>query len=334
METCHGIAGLLEPRLVAAVGDDWREVLVVDDDRAMLQLLSAILVGAGYEVALANDGEQAIECIEASPPDFLITDWKMPRVDGIELCRRVRRLELPKYLYTILITARTEMRHMVEAISAGADDFLPKPIRAGELLCRMQAGTRILDRERRLAWLTHHDPLTGILARRSFFAELDRQWVRSVKEGWPLACVMMDVDFFKRINDEYGHVAGDEALKAVAGLLSDSSCKRCRVGRYGGEEFCVSLADAAEQDALAWAEQRRARIASASVVVNSSVVRLTASFGVAERTGDTATPAQMLDRADQALGAAKRLGRNRVVRYSADERIACAERAAPAGGQR
>jgi diguanylate cyclase (GGDEF)-like protein len=128
---------------------------------------------------------------------------------------------------------------------------------------------------------------------------------------------MMDIDFFKRINDEHGHLAGDDALKAVAGFLSDPCGQPCRVGRYGGEEFCVSLTDASEQHAFAWAEERRARIASASVAANSSIVRLTASFGVAERASDTESPSQMLDRADQALRAAKRLGRNRVMRYSA-----------------
>ena len=317
METGNGITALLEPRLDAAVRDNWREVLVVDDDQAMLRIVSAILQGAGYEVAVANDGEQAMECIEASPPDFLITDWKMPRVDGIQLCRWVRQIELPRYVYTILITGRTEIHHMVEAISAGADDFLTKPIRPGELLCRMQAGTRILDRERRLAWLTRHDPLTGILARRSFFAEFDGQWASSVKGGRPLACVMMDVDFFKRVNDEHGHLAGDEALKAVARLFSDSSGKRCRACRYGGEEFAAYLTDTTEEDAFAWADECRSRIASASMAASGSMVQVTASFGVAERIGDTESPAQMLDRADQALRAAKRFGRNRVVRYSA-----------------
>lgn len=316
VETGHGIAAFLEPQFDGSAGSTWREVLVVDDDPAMLRLLSAILQGAGYEVAVANDGEQAMECIEASPPDFLITDWKMPRVDGVQLCRWIRQIELPRYVYTILVTGRTETRHQVEAISAGADDFLSKPIRPGELLCRMQAGTRILDRERRLAWLTHHDPLTGLLARRSFFAELDGQWSRSVKEGWPLACVMMDVDLFKKINDRHGHLAGDEALRAVARLLGEASGEKCLVGRYGGEEFCAALAEASEDDAFAWAEERRARIASAEVLSNGSTIQVTASFGVAQRTGDTESVAQMLDRADQALLAAKSLGRNRVIRHS------------------
>jgi diguanylate cyclase (GGDEF)-like protein len=314
--TVKGVSAFLGPQLGMTMPEHWRDVLVVDDDPAILRLSSAILEGAGYEVVVASDGEQAMECIQASPPDFLITDWKMPGVDGIELCRWVRRIELPRYLYIILFTSRTETRHMVEAIAAGADDFFSKPIQPGELLCRMQAGQRILERERRLAWLARYDQLTEVLSRRSFFSELDRRWSRSASEGWPLACGMVDVDCFKQVNDAYGHLIGDETLRAIARILSECAGSVDCVGRYGGEEFCFLLQNSTEQDAWAWAEACRVKIASTPVVTSGPTLQVTASFGVSERASPLENGSQMLDRADQALLAAKRSGKNRVVTSS------------------
>jgi two-component system, cell cycle response regulator len=314
VSTAKGINEFLGPQADAITRETVREVLVVDDDPAILRLMVVILGKAGYEVAVANDGQQAIDCILASPPDFLITDWKMPGVDGIELCRWVRQIDSAKYTYIILFTGRTETRHMVEAISAGADDFFSKPICPGELLSRMQAGLRILERERRLTWLTRYDQLTELLARRSFFVEYDKEWSRSVSEDRPLACVMVDVDCFKRINDEHGHVIGDATLKAIARVLAECSGNRGYACRYGGEEFCVLLPDATEHDAYAWAEDCRSKIASSPVVTSGPILQVTASFGVAERTIATKAPGEMLDRADQALLVAKRRGKNRVVR--------------------
>jgi two-component system, cell cycle response regulator len=314
VSTTVGVCAFLGPQPETTSREGWREVLVVDDDPAILRLTAAILEGAGYSVTVTTDGEQAMECIQASPPDFLITDWKMPGVDGIELCKWVRQLELSKYIYILVFTARTETRHMVEAISAGADDFFSKPVRPGELLSRMQAGLRILERERRLTWLTRFDHLTEVLARSCFFAELDGQWERSVSEGRPLACVMVNVDDFKRVNDAYGHLIGDEALKAVARVLSDCAGNYGCVGRYGGEEFCVVLPNATEDDAWAWTEGCRAKLASTTVAIRGAVLEVTASFGISERSNAADTPNHMLDRADQSLLMAKRRGKNCVFR--------------------
>jgi two-component system, cell cycle response regulator len=310
-----GLSAFLGTQPDAAARGSWREVLVVDDDPSILRLTAAILESAGYCVTATSSGEQAMECIQASPPDFLVSDWKMPGVDGIELCKWVRQLELAKYIYVLIFTSRTETRHMVEAISAGADDFFSKPIRPGELLSRIQAGQRILERERRLTWLTRFDHLTEVLSRSSFFAELDGNWERSVNEGRPMACAMVDVDDFKQINDAHGHLIGDETLKSVARILSQCAGSRACVGRYGGEEFCVLLPNATEDDAWAWTEQCRVKLASTRITTRGPVLEVSASFGVAERTGAADTPNHMLDRADQALLAAKRRGKNCVVRW-------------------
>lgn len=316
MSTTTGIGAFLgEQQAETIARGTWRQVLVVDDDPSMLRLIAAILENAGYDVTVTTDGEQAMECILADPPDFLITDWKMPVVDGIELCKRVRQLDLAKYIYILLVTARSETRHMVEGISAGADDFSSKPVRPGELLSRLQAGMRILERERRLTWLTRFDHLTEILSRRSFFAELGVQWATTLRDGRPLSCVMVDVDDFKRINDEFGHLTGDETLRSIARVIRTCSGDQACPCRYGGEEFCILLPNATEDEALAWAEQCRQEIASTRIMAGGTVLSLSASFGVAERESLADTSERILDRADRALLAAKRTGKNRVVRW-------------------
>jgi len=312
VKTVKGIQGLLGAEPPPSPWMTWRQVLVADDDPAMLRLMTAVLDSAGYDVALARDGEEARECMSVSPPDFLLTDWKMPRMNGVELCRWVRQTQSDQYIYVILFSGRTQTRHKVEAIAAGADDFFSKPFQPGELLACMEAGSRILERERLLNFLTRYDQLTGLLNRRSFFLELDKQWRRTLSESCPLACVMADLDHFKGINDEYGHFAGDEALKAVGAVLRGCAQDQAIVGRFGGEEFAALLCGAQEADALAWAEQCRSKIADTPVFADSRTLHVTASFGAAQRSSLTENPMELLRRADEALFHAKRAGRNRV----------------------
>ena len=315
METTRGIAAFAQTQPDDAAPSSWRRVVMVDDDPAVLRFGTAVLKGAGYDVLVAADGYQATELIAQQPPDFLITDWKMPNFDGIDLCRWVRQSRLPHYVYTIVVSGRTEVRHMVEAISAGADDFFSKPIRPGELLSRLQAGTRILERERRLLFLSRYDVLTEMLNRRSLFATLDEFWEHSSAE-WPLACVMFDLDFFKQINDQYGHQVGDETIATIAALARQSLPDDAVAGRYGGEEFCVLLPGMSEVDACLWADGLRRRIAETAICCPQGLLSATASFGVAQRASATRRPQDFVDQADQALLAAKNAGRNCVLGFT------------------
>lgn len=154
-------------------------VLVVDDDPAMLRILSKWLAKAGYVVRTADDGQEALDAIELECPDFLITDWEMPRLDGLELCRKVRDLLLPHYVYIVFLTVRTGAKEMIAGLENGADDFLTKPVTEGELLARMRSSSRVLELERRLSVMAHTDSLTGLLTQRSFFETLEKEWHRS-----------------------------------------------------------------------------------------------------------------------------------------------------------
>jgi two-component system, cell cycle response regulator len=294
-----------------------KRVLIVDDDPAMLRILRAWLEKAGYQVQTFSDGREALTSIEDDPPDFLITDWEMPHMTGLELCHRVRELNLSQYIYTIFLTVKSTPTEMIEGLEIGADDFLSKPIHQGELLARVRAGARIIELERRLGTLARTDYLTGLMTQRVFYESLDREWARVARSGAPLSCVMMDIDFFKKVNDVHGHPAGDSVLRAVADLLRKNSRTTDMPCRYGGEEFCVLLPETNEANAVLWAERMRQQLLQTTVSAAGHDIGVTGSFGVAQRC-DASQKAQVLvDQADQALLCAKQTGRNRVVCFDA-----------------
>ena len=293
-------------------------VLIVDDSPAMLRILAKLLEKENYVVSQAENGVQAIEMIRQDCPDYLITDWEMPYLDGLGLCRALRQLQLPHYLYVLFATGRSDTDDIVQALEAGADDFITKPIQPGELLARMRSGGRVLALERKLFDLAQTDPLTGIPTQRSFHDRFAAEWSRSGRYCLPLTCVMFDIDFFKKINDTLGHPAGDKVIRAVADNLRNN-CRTSDVYcRYGGEEFCALLPETTETQAIIWADRLRTVIAGTEIQLDDGqIIHCHASFGVAERMDDTESPAALLDMADQALLVAKRSGRNRVVAFGA-----------------
>src|SRR5688572_3912129 len=254
------------------------KVLLVDDDALMMRLLSTTLEAAGYDVTRARDGATALELIDADCPRFLVTDWEMPHMDGVELCRQLRRRKLPYYVYTLLVTARSEPEDTILGLEAGADDFLRKPVDKDELLARLMVGRRVLDMESRLIHLANSDPLTGLPTKRVLSDLFEREWSRARRYDHDLSCVMLDLDFFKSINDDHGHPVGDEVLRTISRRISDCCRTSDIISRYGGEEFCAVLPETSESDALIWAERLRERIAETAVEINGLSLRVTASF--------------------------------------------------------
>lgn len=293
-------------------------VLVVDDSRLIRTMIAHDLSrdpGIGC-VLTAEDGRQAIEILQADCPDIIITDWEMPNMDGLALCRWIRGATLPHYVYVLLLTAKTQSVEMVAGLEAGADDFVSKPLRPAILRARLRAAARLLAMERTLRDLSESDSLTGVLNRRTFRKRFAVEWERANRHELPLACVMVDLDYFKKINDTHGHAAGDQAIVNVARILRDQRRSSDLVCRYGGEEFCVLLPETKEEGAAAWAERCRTEIEQLVITAGNNSFRLSASLGVAQRQDDVPTPEALVDLADQSLAVAKQSGRNRVVRYS------------------
>jgi two-component system, cell cycle response regulator len=293
------------------------DVLIVDDDPAILRLVETILRKAGYRTRTACDGREAIAELNRSAPHFLVTDWEMPHVNGIELCEYVRQQQWPHYLYVMLLTIRKQKGDLLRGLNAGANDYLTKPVSEEELIARLRSGQRILELEHQLVRFANTDPLTGISNRWSFCERCEQELSRAARHDLPLACVLIDIDYFKNINDSLGHLVGDVILKSFARFLSDSCRASDYVCRYGGEEFCVLLPETTEPAAVEWAERVRLAVSEIEIPVRQSRVKITASFGVTGRGPNTRAAEDLVEQADIALLLSKQHGRNRTTAYSA-----------------
>jgi diguanylate cyclase (GGDEF)-like protein len=306
-------------------------VLVVDDDPMMLKLVSRHLTAAGYSVITAENGVEALRILHIDGPALVITDYDMPRLNGVELCRAIRSSEGIGVIYIVMLTAMSEDEHLVESFEAGADDFLSKPVTRQELLARLKAGSRIVELERSLAerHMAMHkanaelavlnnkldamattDELTNLPNRREAIRYLHDGWAMSDRQSTSLGCLILDIDNFKSFNDTYGHAVGDAILRHTAGMMRMGLRKGERLARLGGEEFLL-MCPCATLDGLRSTAERFRRIVAESVFCHGgSEVRLTISIGGAMRSVSTASAEAMLKKADEALYSAKNSGRD------------------------
>jgi diguanylate cyclase (GGDEF)-like protein len=289
-------------------------ILAVDDSRVMRVMYQEWLGSFGYDVTLAQDGEVAWELCQKENFDLVITDWQMPRRDGLELCWSLRSSARENYIYLILVTASDERAKLVEALDAGADDFIQKPIDPNALRARVRAGERIVRMQRELNRLATTDQLTGVRNRRYFMERSQGEVARARRHGCLLSIIMMDIDYFKKINDTYGHAAGDQALRVFAHLCQEGLRLSDVFGRLGGEEFAIMLPETPLADAAMVAERLRQAAEAAEVPLpEGGCLKFTVSIGVSELGWDESNLEPALVRADGALYRAKNGGRNQVV---------------------
>lgn len=305
-------------------------VLIAEDDFVPRTILRLSVEALGHECLVAEDGEQAWELYRnTSEVDAIVSDWMMSGGDGLELCRRVRAEEREGYTYFIFLTSLSDKEHLIRGIEAGADDYLSKPLDKDELQVRLISASRVTSLHRQLAEKngeleklnlklhdqSRNDPLTGLGNRLRMREDLESLRGRIERYGHAYCAVLCDVDFFKNYNDHYGHPAGDEVLRRVAGIIAS----HCRSGdsayRYGGEEFLVVLPEQDLEAGRPFAERLRRSVEELAISHEKSpqgVVTISAGLAALNVNGHDSGEAS-LQEADAALYGAKESGRNRVM---------------------
>ena len=293
--------------------------LIAEDDVTSRTMLQAILARWGYDLVVVADGLAAWEALQRDDaPRLALLDWMMPGMDGLEVCRRVRARETAEPPYLIILTARGDKADIVAGLEAGADDYIAKPYDSGELRARLGVGRRVIELQERLRFalaeaqrLARTDPLTEVHNRRAILGLLDAELARAARGNGPLSVSMLDIDHFKRVNDTFGHAAGDAVLCECARRIAAAIRPYDIVGRFGGEEFLLVINTNGVEPCTNPFERVRAAVADAPFPVGPGGVLITVSQGVACWNG-TESGEQLVHRADTALYRAKENGRDRV----------------------
>ncbi|MBV8886698.1 MAG: diguanylate cyclase, partial [Chroococcidiopsidaceae cyanobacterium CP_BM_RX_35] len=286
------------------------KILVVDDDPQLLNLLQTLLLPWGFQLTLLDNPRQFWSTLEQSHPDLLILDLEMPQFSGIDLCRVVRNDSQWSELPVLFLSAYSDAETVNRVFTAGADDYVSKPVVGPELLARI---LNRLERTHSRQRLAETDILTGIANRRKSISELTRLLHLAERQKQSLCLVILDLDQFKQVNDQYGHEAGDQVLRRFGGLLSQIFRREDIVARWGGEEFIVGLYGATQQQS--WARIMQLQAAVYQQEFTSALgqkFRVTFSGGIAEFPANGTDLQALYRSADAALYQAKAEGRNRV----------------------
>lgn len=284
---------------------DHAHILVVEDDQNARDALTTLLADEGYRVTAAEDGVAALEAALRDPPSIVISDVNMPLGDGFDLVKRLRTDQATAHVPIVLLSALSAPNRRVHGLDLGADDFLAKPVDIDELLARVRAHLRRAQDREALERRSLIDPLTGVLNRRGIAAELQRELQRARRASVPLSVLMIDVDRFKSINDNYGHQAGDTVLRHVSAAVASAVRVVDHVGRYGGDEFLVVLPGTSAEAASVLAGRLRSLRLPRLAIPSDVEIAVTISIGVATFRDDE-TAQQLLERADQAMYRVKR----------------------------
>lgn len=301
--------------------------LIAEDEKVSRMILLRTLEKQGYEVLVAKNGQEGWEIFQKEKEDIYVAilDWVMPEMDGLELCHQIKKSQVSHYVYVMFLTAKTEIKDIVEGLDTGADDYLTKPVDNRELLSRIKVGLKIIELEkalkeanRQLHILATTDGLTGILNRRAILERLLDELSRADREKKPLCLIMFDIDRFKNVNDTYGHDAGDKVLIEVVDRIKSELRPYDIMGRYGGEEFLLGIPETDLNTGKIIAERFRTCICERPFEINDKKLKVSISLGISNtippRNCDTNKLIEtMIKSADDALYKAKETGRNKVV---------------------
>jgi diguanylate cyclase (GGDEF)-like protein len=286
-------------------------VLIADDDPGARLLLSATLERLAHEPAVAEDGDEALRLYRAQPPEVVITDLRMPGLDGAQLASAIRAESGEGYTYVIVLTGEADDAAARDAMEAGADDLILKPLNPAELERKLIAAQRMIALHRRLHRDARQDAMTGVGNRLRLAEDLEALCGRVTRYGHAYCVALLDIDRFKEHNDSAGHRAGDDVLRAVATVLEEAIRSGDTLYRYGGEEFLVLLPEQSLDGAVLAAERLREAVEELALPHATGGV-VTVSAGVAGLGDQSCSPDALFELADKALYRAKQGGRNRV----------------------
>jgi diguanylate cyclase (GGDEF)-like protein len=296
------------------------QVAVVDDDPAIRRLVRLLLKRGGYESFEFATGDEARAQLMTLSWDLAILDRRLPDMDGVVLCQQLKADPELRNRYIIMLTGEDDQEDKIQGLDLGADDYITKPFQYPELMARIRAGKRIVDLQKELMESNHRleqlsitDGLTKLHNHRHFQDELLRTFEESARYVRPLSLVIVDLDFFKKVNDTYGHAIGDEVLKTISKIFQQSIRTTDLAARYGGEEFALMLPETIIDDAINFAEKIRGLVEETQIETHAGSISVTVSIGVATVPHPRIhSPKELIVAADKALYRAKKNGRNQV----------------------
>lgn len=300
-------------------------VLIAEDDIISCRALEKNLQDWGYEVFVTKNGEEAWEIIRNGGIRLAILDWSMPKMNGLELCHKIRNEYQPKeekYIYIILLTGRDLEEDIITGLSAGADDYITKPFSYMELKVRIQNGERIIALQDLQLQIANTDSLTQLWNRKKILELLEEELNRNFRDNKPVGVIMLDIDNFKTINDTYGHLIGDKIIIEVASRLQKQVRSYDKIGRYGGDELLLVLPGLSRQDAKNIAERLRKSVCAEKIQTDAGSIDTTVSLGVSifDKVSRPSTK-KIIEESDHALYMAKERGRNSSVVSGPDSAI-------------
>jgi two-component system cell cycle response regulator len=299
-------------------------ILVAEDDAIARRILERTLIKEGHEVVSAENGRKAFDIFRERFFPIILTDWMMPEMDGLELCRAVRNHQNSGYVFVIILTSKDSKDDIVTGLNAGADDYVHKPFNPPELKARIKTCMRILELERSLKEANENimimsitDPLTKSYNRGYILERLPKEITRAIRYERALSLVLCDIDHFKKVNDTYGHQSGDQVLIEFVDSIKQSIRQDLDwIARYGGEEFLIVLPETGPEGALSLAERLRNSISKRKFIFQEKAIRITSSFGIAgfdsATSDENISSESLINTADKYLYQCKLEGRNRV----------------------
>jgi diguanylate cyclase (GGDEF)-like protein len=289
------------------------KVLIIDDTYINISILTEILESEGYTVFSASSGFSVVDMARKVQPDVILLDIVMPGLDGFEVCKLLNCAYDLKDIPVIMVTAKTEGIDIKNALELGAFDYIKKPIDKNEVIARLQSTLRLIAYQNKLKELAMKDGLTGLFNHAAFMELFEKELAKHQRNNRNLSYVMIDIDFFKKINDTYGHIAGNVILKELSNILLNTVRKGDIVCRYGGEEFSIVLPETNKEDAYQLCQRIRQKIEKYTFDIGNETVKVTVSIGIfSKELNDTLTKSEIVQLADKELYKAKCNGRNQV----------------------